>query len=198
MHLKKIIFVFFVSLLFHLGHVYGQTNTTVSDSIDHQFESIIKSSNTFKSYKVIRRSKMADLRSSTKQQVLGLEKQIGALHQKIDQQQQQVSQFKTELDKTNASLEQVRKSKDEVSLFGIPLTKGTFKVVVFGIIIVLIVLLVGIIYKYKDSHKVTAEARKNLEEIEEEYGQYKQKALETQQRLGRQLQDERNKNAQNG
>ncbi len=49
------------------------------------------------------------------------------------------------------------------------------------------------IYKYKNSNSTTKEAKKNLAEIEDEFDDHRRTALEREQKVRRQLQDELNK-----
>ena len=74
-----------------------------------------------------------------------------------------------------------------------PLTKGTYMAMMWGIVAILILALVFFIYKFKNSNAVTKEAKKRLDDTEKEFDTYKKKALEKEQRLGRLLQDEKNK-----
>jgi uncharacterized damage-inducible protein DinB len=66
----------------------------------------------------------------------------------------------------------------------------------WGIILVLIIALLIFIYRFKKNHSQTTEARQNLSTTEKEFEAYRAKALEKEQRLGRQLQDERNRASQ--
>jgi len=61
------------------------------------------------------------------------------------------------------------------------------------IIIALLVLLILFIYKFKSSNSVTKIARNNLADIEEEFEEHRRNALEREQKVRRQLQDEINK-----
>ena len=76
---------------------------------------------------------------------------------------------------------------------GMPLSKSTHSILVWFIIIILILLLLLFIFKYNRSHLLTKEAKQNLKNLDADYENYKRLALEKQQKLGRQLQDEKNK-----
>src|SRR5699024_6864400 len=106
-----------------------------------------------------------------------------------------VDQSKKELQETNAALEKAELSKDQFSFLGIRTMKTTYQVIVILIIVILLVLLIAFIGKFRASNKGTVKARKDLKDLQDNYDEYRRKALETQQKLGRQLQDERNRNA---
>ena len=93
----------------------------------------------------------------------------------------------------DADLKKTNTEKDSISLFGMLISKGTYNIILWSIIIVLILVLAYFIYQFKNSHVVTSEAKANLQEAEEELATHKKKSLEREQKLRRQLQDEINK-----
>ncbi len=194
MNRKLLSFVLLTCVMLITGSVWAQENTSVADTINKQFDALIESSNSFKTYKVVPKVKINQLQRTTYSEITGLEGKIESLNETIATQKAQVDKFKNELAQINTTLAEAQKSKDELSFLGMDLQKSTYQSFVFGIIAVLILLLGVFIFKFNKSNMVTVEARKNLDETEAAFDAYRQKALETQQKLGRQLQDERNKN----
>ena len=80
-----------------------------------------------------------------------------------------------------------------MALFGLQMSKTNYNVLLWSIIGILLVLLVFFIYKFKNSNSVTREAKKSLVETEEEFEDHRRVALEREQKVRRQLQDEINK-----
>ena len=80
-----------------------------------------------------------------------------------------------------------------MALFGIQMSKGGYNALMWTIIAALLVLLMFFIYKFKNSNATTKQAKKTLLETEEEYEEYRRNALEREQKVRRQLQDELNK-----
>lgn len=192
---KSISIYFIIGLLLISTNTVAQTNTAVADSIDKQFEEMIESSNNFKErnvrYKVIKLFKIRDLRAETQKQVNRLSEEIGTLNEKNEQQAQELVQIEDKLETSNANLEKAEKSKDEFTWLGMQVQKGFYQNVVYGIIILLVVVLLFLIVRYRNNKAVTIDSKKKLEEMEADFDDYRKKALETQQKLGRQLQDER-------
>lgn len=183
-----------VFLFLSTGLIFAQNQTTsVADSINSQFKDVIESANNYQDYKVVKRFKLENLRKTTREEIQGLEENIVGLNKKIDQQQAQIDQIQQKLKKANTDVENATKSKEELSFLGIRTQKGTYKTIVWIVVLLLVLILIFFIYKYKQSHRITVEARDNLKANEHEFDDYRKKALEKQQRLGRQLQDERNK-----
>ncbi len=80
-----------------------------------------------------------------------------------------------------------------MTLFGIPMSKGGYSSLMWSIIGILVVLLLVFIYKFKNSNTVTKQAKLSLSETEEEFEEHRRNALEREQKVRRQLQDEINK-----
>jgi len=104
-----------------------------------------------------------------------------------------VMRLKGELANTNQTLDQTNKEKDSISFLGILMNKSGYNALMWGIVAVLIGLLVWFVYKFRNSNLVTQQARAKLSEIEEEFEAHRSRALEREQKVRRQLQDEINK-----
>lgn len=175
-------------------NVFAQSNTAVADSLDKQFETMINASNTFQDYKVVKIYKLSDIRKTTKEEINKLSADIEDLNQRNEAQARELAQIEKELIQTQSDFEKAEKSKDEFTWLGMQIQKDTYQSIVYGIIFLLILVLVILIFTYRRNKKETQEAKKLLEETNSEFDSYRQKALETQQKLGRQLQDERMRN----
>jgi|GEM_PF-2278003 len=188
---KSISICFIIGLLLISTNTIGQTNTSVADSIDEQFEEMIESSNNYQDYKVVKLNKISNLRAETLKQINRLSEEIETLNEKNEQQAQELVQIENKLETSNADLEKAEKRKDEFTWLGMQIQKGSYQNMVYGIIILLVLILLFLIVRYRNNKAETIESRKKLAEVEAEYDEYRKKALETQQKLGRELQDER-------
>ncbi|MFA6088125.1 hypothetical protein [Mucilaginibacter sp.] len=82
---------------------------------------------------------------------------------------------------------------DEITLLGIPFTKATYNLIMWGLVIGFGAI-AAIVIARSGSHSREAKYRIKLyEELEEEYKTYKTKANEKEKKLARELQTERNK-----
>lgn len=111
----------------------------------------------------------------------------------IATQRQEIESLKTDLGKTNENLTSVTEEKDSISFLGIPMSKAGYNSILWSIIAALSVLLVIFIGRFKRSNTITIDARNAKAEIEEEYESHRQRSLEREQKLRRELQDEINK-----
>tara|TARA_Y100000034_G_C6813341_1_gene365709 strand:- start:266 stop:856 length:591 start_codon:yes stop_codon:yes gene_type:complete len=171
----------------------AQDSISTTNPIQQEFQELIESSNNYQEYKVVNYDDLIDLRDNTNDYIQELKDQITVGKNTADQQVDEIANLEGELKTTQQDLQKVTEEKDNIVFLGLPLTKGTYMAMMWGIVAILILALLFFIYKYKNSNSVTKEAKKRLDDTEGEFDAYKKKALEKEQRLGRLLQDEKNK-----
>ncbi len=172
---------------------YSQTPDSAESTIDGQFQELIENSNNFKGYKVVDTKELTALQNLTSRRISELKEEITTSKEAALEQQKQTKELQAELQNLQAQLEQVSAEKDALTFLGFPFSKDSYKAMMWGIVGVLVLALIFFIYRFKKSHVNTQEARKRLEETEKEFEAFRAKALEKEQRMGRQLQYERNK-----
>ncbi|WP_373058671.1 hypothetical protein [Zunongwangia sp. H14] len=160
-----------------------------------EFDELIETSNDYQGYKVIDYDRIIELRNTTSAYIENLKNEITTQTNTMDRQNQEIEELKEKLSDTQADLERVNNEKDAINFLGIPFSKGSYKAIMWGLVGLLVLALLFFIYRYRSSNATTKEARKRLDETEKEFDAYRAKSLEKEQRLGRQLQDERNKSA---
>ena len=80
-----------------------------------------------------------------------------------------------------------------MSFLGMQVAKATYNFILWTVITGLLMMLLFFIYKFRNSNILTQEARTSLSELELEYEDHRRRALEREQKISRQLQDEINK-----
>ncbi|MFN4763909.1 hypothetical protein ACKGJN_12340 [Gillisia sp. Q332] len=161
--------------------------------VEEEFTNLIEKSNDYQGFKVVDYNELITLKKNTSEFISKLNDEITTQQNTIDQHQQEISELKSELETTRQNLEKVTAEKDAITFLGVPFSKSGYMSLMWGIITVLIIALVFFIFRFKKGHAQTSEARRNLSATEKEFEVYRTKALEKEQRLGRLLQDERNK-----
>lgn len=175
----------------------AQTNDSLlvkSNTIENQFTEIIEKSNNWEHFKVVPKQKLYTLKKNV-QDSLNVQKQlISEKNTTIKSNEQKMSDLNIQIENLQNSLDSLKNEKDSVSFFGMLLSKGLYSLVVWGIIAVLASLLLFYIYRFSKSNIVTQRSIKDLQDLQREYEDYRTKAIEKEQKIGRQLQDEINKN----
>lgn len=198
--IKTLTFVIF-SLLFYINVNAQETSTESEDdklsltegSIDNQFEYVIRRSNNFQEYKVVKRTWLNELKAHTLDTIKAIQKNLSDTQVVVEAQSNEILDLKDKLSTTNITLAATKEEKDNMSLFGMQMSKTGYNVLMWSIIACLLALLLFFIYKYRDSNAVTKLSKKSLVEIEEEFEEHRRNALEREQKVRRQLQDELNK-----
>lgn len=187
--------IFTLLICFSLGFsLSAQTDSTATGNpVQKEFNDLIESSNNYQGYKVVDYDALITLRNNTNQYVQQLKNEISVQKNTVDQQEEKIDELQQELAGTQEDLKKVTEEKDAIMFLGMPISKGNYMAIMWGIVALLVLALVIFIYKYRSSHSTTREANQRLRETEKEFDAYRAKALEKEQRLGRLLQDERNK-----
>ncbi|MCB4797764.1 tRNA (guanine-N1)-methyltransferase [Neotamlana laminarinivorans] len=193
-----ILICLFSSLSFSQTTQNEETQSINSGTIDNQFEYLLRKSGNFKGtngqpYEAVKLSMINALRANTKDSLNTIKKNLADTKAVVNTQAKEISTLKSNLNNTQSSLDATNAEKDSMSLFGIQMSKTGYNSLMWIIIAALLALLLLFIYKFKNSNAVTKSAKKALAETEEEFEQHRKVALEREQKVRRQLQDEINK-----
>ena len=162
-------------------------------SLKGQFDKIYRISTTYQVYKVIDKEKFLKLKKNVLDSLQDAKKLILEKENLLKIERENIKKTKEILTKTKEDLEVSNLKENSISLFGIQLSKITYNLVLWSIIIISLLALIYFIYKFSRSNVLTKQAQNNLIEVEQEFELHRKKSIEREQKLRRQLQDEINK-----
>jgi preprotein translocase subunit SecF len=162
-------------------------------SVDN-LKTVVDESNNYQQYKVVEKVKINSAINKVFSEFDALTTEISSLNDSIVNKDQQIKSLKKQASNLQTELTNLQNEKDEIQFLGIAFTKSGYNTLVWSIIGVLVILLLLFIFRFNRSNLLTNEAKQNLKNLDADYENYKRIALEKQQKLGRQLQDEKNKN----
>lgn len=166
-------------------------------TIDSQFEYVYKKSGNYradgKRYEVVRIISLDKLRKNVKDTLNLTYKKEAQLKATISGHEATISSLNKTLEETTNKLTSVTEEKDSMSFLGILVSKTTYNFILWSIIGCLLLLFLLFVYKFRRSNTLTQEAKTALTEVEAEYEDHRRRALEREQKISRQLQDEINK-----
>lgn len=171
----------------------AQETEKLPNTVENQFKELYKKSNNYQIYKVIKKNDFLALQKSTLDSVHTLKKSINTKEKQINQHLTSIKELQAKIKNLNTDLSTSIAKEDAISFLGIQLKKGTYNTILWSIIIGLFTALAFFVYKFNNSNTVTRETKDLLLETEEEFETHKKKAIEKEQKLRRQLQDEINK-----
>ncbi len=170
-------------------------------TINSQFEYVYKKSGNYradgKRYEVVRVISLDKLRKNVLDSLGGYNSRISELKTTIAGHESSISTLNKKLEETTNSLAGVTEEKDSMSFLGMLVSKVTYNTILWSIIAGLMALMLLFMFKFRRSNILTQEAKTSLSELEEEYEDHRRRALEREQKINRQLQDELNKQKKN-
>ena len=164
-----------------------------SGTIDNQFEFVIRRSPRWKDFKNVKTTWLYTLKAHTLDSLKVLQKQLSDTKAVVNTKQKEIDGLKSSLSSTESTLSVTNEEKDNISLFGIQMSKASYKILMWSVAGGLLALLLFFIFKFKGSNSATREAKDKLDEVESEFEEHRRNALEREQKVRRQLQDELNK-----
>lgn len=193
-----------LSIVFTIQFTNAQEGNTVQEelsldkgSIDSQFDYIYKKSGNYRSegkrYEVVRIISLDKLRKNVTDSINGQIKNAAALKSTIAAHESTISTLNKKLEETTNNLTGVTEEKDNMSFLGLSVSKGAYNTILWSIILGLLGLMLLFMFRFRRSNILTQEAKSSLSELEEEYEDHRRRALEREQKVNRQLQDELNK-----
>lgn len=193
----KIIFITLSIFYCSLSIAQETNNEQKNNTIEQKFEQTIKEANRYQDFKVIKQSKLQQLKKETVERIESLKDSIKLLENQITRKDDHTAQLEEQITNKKEELSKIGEEKNSISLFGIMLDKVTYNLILWSIIAALILALLIIIFKYRKNNEVTKVSQSNMKLAEEELETYKRRSLEKEQQLSRQLMDERKKNTGN-
>ena len=163
------------------------------NTLKKQFDDLYRKSTSYQVYKVISKEKYQQLKQNVLDSINTLEAEISKNNNVIEKNNIEINKTKKELDLTKQNLSSSISRENSIAFFGMQLSKSTYNLLLWSIIILLIAALGYFIFKFSRSNVLTKEAQDNLIEVEQEFETHRKKSLEREQKLRRQLQDEINK-----
>lgn len=164
------------------------------NNLENQFNNVIKKSNSYQDYKVIKKVEINTLKTNVLDTIELLEQEIKTSSAELKEQKVAIANLNKELETTKSDLIVSKKKEQGIELFGMATNKSTYNAIAFSLIGFLLLTIIVLFFKFKNSNTITKSTKEKLLDIEEELETYRQKTLEREQQLRRKLQDEINKN----
>ena len=190
-----LVFLSFFALNFQnsFSQKIEKTQSINEGSINEQFNYLLDKSNNYQDYKVVKKVLLNQLKINTIDSIQNLNNNLLSKEEIIKNQELTITNLNSNLDKVNNQFESVSKEKDQMSFFGLATTKTIYYSLIYSFIVFLLVVIFVFVYKFINSNKVTRKAKAQLADLEKEYEDHRRVALEREQKVRRQLQDEINK-----
>jgi competence protein ComGC len=169
---------------------FDETKDWETKDISFQFDYIFQKSTNYQEYKVIRKDWLLGLKSRTIDSLFLCDKALKLLQEKSTFQTAEIIALKQQVNALTLDLEKANLDREAFSLLGINIAKNQYVLIVWVIIVVLFLLLLLGVLNQKRYVSMAESAKTSLKIVEEDFDNYRRVAIEREQKVRRQLQDE--------
>ena len=128
------------------GGVSAQETIAPSKTLENQFDEVYRTSNSYNTYKVIRKVRFQNLKLQTLDSVSRYKKQLSEKDSLLHIEKQNYKSVKEQESKTQLALSDAKKNENNISFFGSELSKTSYNLLLWSIILLLLVSLLYFIY----------------------------------------------------
>lgn len=169
-----------------------QAEEMPEQSLPDQYRKMVDQSNTYNEYRVIKSVHVEGFFKVLKDSLGQIQQDIAALRSTISDKEQEIVSLKQELSDIREYMALSESEKVNLTVLGMEVNKNRFVFLFWVSLISLISILGFVVFKFKESHKVTSKTMRDFEELNNEFLDYKQRSIEKERKLRRELQTERN------
>src|SRR5690606_40765758 len=155
---------------------YAQDNTTeeetvtepVATTLNELYNVLKETSNTYNNYKIIRETKLDAFWKGVTDSIAATKEQLQLTQAKVNELQGELEGIKKDLAAKDKELAAHQHATTHISVMGIDILKENFIYTFWGVISFLVLALLIIGYRFKESNRVTAATRKENNTLKEE------------------------------
>ena len=162
-------------------------------TIEGQFDELVDKSGNWEKFKLVKKESIYTFKKSLLDSLSGQKTLLREKLDTISAQSSRIKELNLNIQNLQSELDKEKNRNDSIDFLGITIEKGVYSIIVWGIIVILAILLLVFISRFTSSNSITRGALKDLEDLQNEYEEYRTKAIEREQKVRRQLQDEINK-----
>jgi len=193
MKVMKLLFAFL--MLTSWSNVFAQKSDLEAKfdtlSLKGQFEYVYEKSETYERYKVVKISTFGLLKKNSVDSIDVYKTELVARKREITQLQSTVEDKDGKITELTENLNATNETKNSMVFLGAEVSKGAYNSIMWGIVFILAGAAVVLFLMFKRSHMVTSETKNRLSEVEEEFEAHRKSALKREQKIARELMDEK-------
>jgi hypothetical protein len=161
-------------------------------SLNGQYQFLLSRSRSINGYKLVNPFRLSAVWKSATDTLAKERIDLNKAKTKIAEQEKTIGNLQSEVKGNESIVSDTNAKIDEINFLGISFSKGTYNLIVWGIIVVLAISLFVVIARSAKNIMEAKHRTQLYDEITAEFQTYKSKASEKERKLARELQDERN------
>ncbi len=172
---------------------FESTAAKSQDSLHVKYQNLIETTETFNQYKVIPRTTIDLFWSEVMDTLRKNDEVIKSMMTQVQAQNDSIENLNSRSRELGAQLEESLTQNDSIAFVGINVSKTTYHLIVWALITILLVATILVYFMFMKSNRVTVRSKKELEALQTELDDHKNKSRENQAKLKRELQTAINK-----
>ena len=159
-------------------------------AVEGQMSRLLVNSADYKDVKMVKKEVLEELHSDVMTLLSRNEKDLSDAKAIIESKNSEIKNLKSEVAKANAQVAASDTSNETFLFFGMPLDKNLYHAIMWSLVLTLLITAVFTVVRFKKANEITKNSKPILTDVENELETFKRNAIEREQKLRRQLQDE--------
>ncbi len=182
LRMRKLL-LFFISVFIMSITSFGQIHVRILEVMDTatmegQLEYVREKTNIYNGYRAVHEEIFRKLSKNALDTINLNKKKIEGLTEELRDRSAKIDSFNLALNNTKSELTTAAENRDKLSFLGIQMDKALYYSIVYTIIVALIVLLVLGYLVFKKNRANTRNTRKDLDQLKDEFEEYRKNARE--------------------
>lgn len=191
--LASLSLILFLLVTSDLGAQPGNPATADTASLRVQFDDMVRVSNRYQQFRVVRRSFLNAFIANVSDTISGYTSEIAELKRTIATQNSRIEEQAGEIEVRDQDIVALQEDKESISLLGLDLTKTTYSLIMWALVIGLLAALVLALGSTRVAVSDSSGLKRERDKLSEELEQSRKSRLKVEQDLRRRLQDELNR-----
>lgn len=159
-------------------------------AVEGQMSNIMVNSANFKDVKMVKKVALEELYADMVTLLSRNENDLSDVKTIIETKNIEIKKLQEEMVKTNSQLAASVTNNETFMFFGMPLNATLYHAIMWSLVFTLLITVGFLAVRFKKANAITKNSKTILAEVEDELETFKRNAIEREQKLRRQLQDE--------
>ncbi|PPK84664.1 hypothetical protein CLV84_3826 [Neolewinella xylanilytica] len=192
--MRCILYLFFLFLCVNVSaQRRGNPAAATEAPLQQQFDEMLDASNRYQEFKVVRQEFLDAFMVNVSDSISGYTERISQLEGEMAELRNEIDANSNEVAERDATIAELNDELDTVSLLGIQLSKGTYSLIMWSLVIGLLIALLVALASTRIAAANNTELKRERDKLAAELEQSRKSRLTVEQDLRRQLQDEINR-----
>ena len=161
----------------------GASAVLDSALLEAQLDYIHENTRVYNDYRAIRSDIFLKIKRNVMDTLNATKLELAELNSKLTERDFQIETLNTDLTRTKNEKDEAIRNRDSLSFFGIQMSKGLYKSIMWFIVLGLAALAVMMVVLFRRSHQVTKQVKEELQASLNEFEEYRKNSREKYEKL---------------